>query len=637
MKRKNKATQIPGEQPRHTGAWRPHRYRQSTSWLCSVVLHLAGLLLLLMILAPTDFGGTGTTTLVVSLDQAVAEEELTVFEASWADVLPGGAEGGEPVPDAMLNLSALSGIGSLDKETTSGQLGSARGSFFGIEAGGHQFVYVLDMSGSMKGRRFDRACEELMRSVEQLGPYQSFYVLLFSNGTVQLFGRSDFLPRPVSATAENKERLENWLPKAFKGGGTDPREALRVAMRMNPSAIFMLSDGEFNGKRNQKRQGLLGGNADAFSIVAAASNKTPIHSIAFEDRRSRENMKRLAAMTEGEFRFVPLEDGMDPAESIQKARSAMQAVDASNAEKFLRKAIANLDGEDAAEVIRVKVEATEIFLELAKKGLAEGDLHATRMALTESVRLDEQALLTGKTQDWLVEKLLEHQRQIAKREDNQESMAFWSTFLQQRSSSLAAKQVRDQLAQVHLQQARQSYGQGDSVYAIENLDFVLKTLPEAKAFEACKAEHARIGNELIQQAQVLQQEQGDAASAQYLRQLALDLKDTSLFREVNRAVEEQVKVMLVAARDAGIVRNTVRQNVIQQELNDVFGEDQLVDRVRKELALDERRAQTIMRIAVRLERSSRGAAAEKYRTLMQDYSCTMAARMAEERLRFVGR
>lgn len=616
--------------------WSPRRHRRSTSWLCSIALHVAGLLLLLLILAPADFGGTGTTTLVVTLDQSVTLEELSVFEAAVADFLPSRAEVGSPPPNALLNQPLLNGIGSRSDGRTPGRSGSARGSFFGIDAGGHEFVYVLDMSGSMKGRRFDRASEELMRSVEQLGPHQNFYVLLFSSGTLQLFGGSEYLPKPVGATTENKERLEKWLTTSFKGGGTDPREALRIAMRMNPSAIFMLSDGEFNGQEQQKQEQLLGGNADAFSIVAAASYKTPIHSIAFEDRRSRENMKRLADMTEGEFRFVPLEDGMEPAEALQKARSAMQQGDTANAEKFLHKAITNFDGELSEDLSQIKVDTTELLLELAKNGLKEGDLQATRLALTEAVRMDEKAMLNGKAQNWLIDKLLEHLRNSTKQNDVEDTLSFWPAFLKQFPRSTAAMQVRDLLAQLHLNKARQLYEQGDSVYAIRNLDFVMTTLPQANAFQDCQAEHDRIGEEFIQAAQELRQEQGDVASAQYLRKLVVDFDGTLFQQNVTQTLEEQAREMLVAARDAGLMRNAMKQTAIHRELNKGFGDDPLLKRVRQELALDERRAQAMMRTAVRLEQSSRTAAAEKYRTLVQDYSGTLAARLAEERLRFVG-
>lgn len=612
---------------------------RSTSWLSSIALHVAVLLLLFLILAPADFGGTGMTSFFITLSEEVHQDEITFLESTLADAGSDSTPANDTSSVSNSFPSELLGsrLGALlEGGATPGQSGSASGSFFGIEAGGHQFVYVLDMSNSMKGRRFDRATAELVRSVEQLGPHQEFYVLLFSNGTTQMFGRSESLPKPIAATMENKKRMADWLPKAFRGGGTDPREALRIAMRLNPSAIFMLSDGEFNGHKNQKRENLLGGNADAFSIVQAAFSKTPIHSIAFEDRSSRDNMKRLAEMTKGEFRFVPLEDGIDPAVSLKKARSAMQEGASASAELFLHQAVVNLEWDEGDDARKTKVEVGEVLLEFARNGLKKGELHTVRTALSEIVEMDEKASVTDEAQTWLVETLLKSLQDKKYQKDAIETSTFLSQLSRNSRGSTAAKKIRAPLAQVHLDKARQSYGEREFVQAIQNLEIVMNTLTETSAFQECQAEHDRIGDAMIQQAQSLRKKKGDVASAQYLRQLVVDVADTLLIHKVTQTLEEQAKEMLVAARDARIIRDYRTLKNIQQNLKEGFGEDPLLQRVQKEIALDERRAQAIMRNAVQLERSSRIAAMGKYRALIQNYSGTIAAQSAEQRLRVLG-
>lgn len=572
--------------------------------------------------------------LSITLNEEEPQAEITVLESMLADTDSMSAD--SPSPNSSQSDLLSKRIGELVEGTTRGQSGAASGSFFGIEAGGHQFVYVLDMSGSMRGRRFERAAAELVRSVEQLGPQQSFYVLLFSSRTTQMFGRSESLPEPVAATMENKKRLTYWLQSAFQGGGTDPREALRLAMRMNPSAIFMLSDGEFNGHKNQKQDKLFGGNADAFSIVATSSTDTPIHSIAFEDRSSRGNMQRLADMTNGEFRFVPLEDGIDPADLLNEARAAMQKGDGASVELFLHKAIVNLKGDEGDDAKQSKVEIGEMLLELAKDGLKKGDLHPIRMALSEIVQMDEQARVTGEAQSWLIEQLLNSLQVKENQKDLDETFSFLSRFLRQSPTSTAAEQILAPLAQVHLDTARELYGNGDVLEAIRSLEIVMKTLPETSAFQVCQAEHDRISDELIQQAQSLRQEKGDVASAQHLRQLVMDAADTLLEHKIVQTLEEQAREMLVAARDAGITRDQVKVRQIKQMLKEGFDEDPILDRVQKELSLNERRAQAIMRTANQLERSSRIAAVGKYHALIQDYPGTLAAQMARDRLRVLG-
>ncbi len=616
--------------------WSPRRNRRSTSLLCSIAVHLAGLILLLLILAPADFGGTGMATFFLAVDQSVADQEPTVFDASLGDLLPSGTGDQSPSPDALLKQTLLSGMGSLSDDPMARRSSYARGSFFGIEAGGHEFVYVLDKSGSMRGRRFDRATDELVRSVEQLGPHQSFYVLLFSTGTAQLFGRDDLLPRPVVATTENKERLKKWLSTTSQGGSTDPREALQVAMRMNPSAIFMLSDGEFNGKKRQTKDGLLGGNADAFAIVEAASTKTPIHSIAFEDRRSRANMQRLADITAGEFRFVPLKDGIDPAVSIQNARNAIAQAELPEAKLYIRQAIRSIANEDADAIEKLKRDASTVLLEIAKKGHAEGELDSARMALKESVQLDPKGTFTAEAQEWLVDLLLKQLREPGSPKEDQVSVAFFSDLLGQFPSSEAAKQIGDPLARSQLEKARQSYQAGRVAHALRNLEFVITSLDKTDVYKECLAEHERIAGELTREITALKA-QADVASIKRLCQLNTNLQDTLLSEQVTQALRQHAREMLVAARDAGLQGNPVKRSEIHRAISNGFGEAPLLIEARKRLVLDERRAQMLMRAAMQQERTSRIAAAEKYRQLIHSYSDTTAARVATERLRFVGR
>ena len=91
----------------------------------------------------------------------------------------------KPAPIPRERASTL--ISAMEKEassTTSNKtnpLAGPSGSFFGINASGQKFVYVIDKSGSMKGRRYERATGELMASVERLNDSQYFYVMMFSS------------------------------------------------------------------------------------------------------------------------------------------------------------------------------------------------------------------------------------------------------------------------------------------------------------------------------------------------------------------------------------------------------------------------------------------------------------------------
>jgi hypothetical protein len=192
-----------------------------------------------------------------------------------------------------------------------GDSGTGRGTaeFFGITAYGTKFVYILDMSTSMSKRgrygytRFQSAAFELMRSLDKLALPQDFHVILFSYQTRLMFDGRSRIPRMLPATPNNKQRMRRWLSTIRVAPGTDPRLGLIAALRMKPDAIFLLTDGEFNGRR--KNLVRLPGNPTVEEIVAASDGLlVPIHTIAFADKGNRDRLQQLSAATGGRHRFV---------------------------------------------------------------------------------------------------------------------------------------------------------------------------------------------------------------------------------------------------------------------------------------------------------------------------------------------
>ena len=86
-------------------------------------------------------------------------------------------------------------------------------SFFGLEATGDRVVFVVDISGSMNGRRFFRARNELRQLIESLRENQQFFVIFFNDSA---------LPMPTEkllpATPENVSRTVDWLKYIECGG-----------------------------------------------------------------------------------------------------------------------------------------------------------------------------------------------------------------------------------------------------------------------------------------------------------------------------------------------------------------------------------------------------------------------------------
>ncbi|QDT93668.1 VWA domain-containing protein [Gimesia algae] len=169
-------------------------------------------------------------------------------------------------------------------------VGTAR--FFGIEAKGPVFVYVVDCSGSMSGSPMKLTKEELKKSISQLNLKQSFYVIFFSDQDYPMFFPAKAAPRPLPATDENVEQLEKWVDGFHMSGGTKPQAALLRALSLSPDAIFLMTDGVFDSKI-------------ADLIKTNNTGNIAIHTIAFQNKSGEPLLKRIAEENRGAYRYVP--------------------------------------------------------------------------------------------------------------------------------------------------------------------------------------------------------------------------------------------------------------------------------------------------------------------------------------------
>jgi hypothetical protein len=161
-------------------------------------------------------------------------------------------------------------------------------SFFGATATGEDFVFVVDISGSMsEGGRFRRAKAELKRSLDGLASSQRFFIIFFNSGAIPLPGRELF-----NATAKNTHDAMRWVNSIYPDGDTNPLSALMMALELDPDAVFLLSDGQFD--------------PEVVYIIAQqrTGNPIPIHTIALVSRVGEPVMKALSKATGGTFRFV---------------------------------------------------------------------------------------------------------------------------------------------------------------------------------------------------------------------------------------------------------------------------------------------------------------------------------------------
>lgn len=156
--------------------------------------------------------------------------------------------------------------------------------FFGIRARGKVFIYVVDCSGSMgDDARLLRAKAEIRKSVMDLRWPQKFHVIFFNDRVRPLPGDTT-----RSADWTSKRLLLQWFNTIGPDGPTDPREAVSQAVKHQPDAVFLLSDGDFPD-----------GSVEA--IAKANSRKVPIHAVDLSGGAGGDHLKRIAKESGGEY------------------------------------------------------------------------------------------------------------------------------------------------------------------------------------------------------------------------------------------------------------------------------------------------------------------------------------------------
>jgi hypothetical protein len=200
------------------------------------------------------------------------------------------------VPSSSAPMQAVIGLsgggqakGDWNGVSLAGGGGGGGGQFFGLEARGSKFVYVLDHSGSMgEMKKLETLKIELAESVRSLKGNCKFFMIFYDHNYIKMES-----PDLVAATKENKEKYLAWAETMRSGGGTDPTEAMKEALALKPDAIWLLSDGLFPERV-----------ADAIK-AANPEAKVQIHTIAFFEDSGKEVLSRIAEENRGKYRFIP--------------------------------------------------------------------------------------------------------------------------------------------------------------------------------------------------------------------------------------------------------------------------------------------------------------------------------------------
>jgi hypothetical protein len=124
--------------------------------------------------------------------------------------------------------------------------GKTRTRFFGTSGEGYKFVYVIDRSGSMASphRVIMRTVQaELAKSLATLDNVHQFQII-FYNERPTLMNAAGGVGRMTFATEQNKERALAFFDTVVADGGTDHEDALKLAIRLGPDVIFLLTDAD---------------------------------------------------------------------------------------------------------------------------------------------------------------------------------------------------------------------------------------------------------------------------------------------------------------------------------------------------------------------------------------------------------
>lgn len=175
----------------------------------------------------------------------------------------------------------------------------------GLPPGGggpRSVVYVIDASGSMIDQ-FDSILKELRKAIQDLGPADRFTVLFFQDEQVVSLKPVGLRP----ATRSNVDSACQWAgvgsANVVPSGSSNPMPAIRRALAMRPSEVWLLSDNITGKGRHALEAEQLLSEVDQLRRVLRA-DRTRVHTIQFLHADAHGTLAELSKRTGGIHRFV---------------------------------------------------------------------------------------------------------------------------------------------------------------------------------------------------------------------------------------------------------------------------------------------------------------------------------------------
>ncbi len=249
--------------------------------------------------------GDGESPLAV-----IAEGELSdVLQVGLADEVPTLSELEEPtidtegldaaVPETDLSaldvsdIGQLGGAGDVDTEAGGAVFGGGGARFFGVEARGSRFAYVLDISGSMDGERMALLRGALAASVGGLLDHAQFLIVMYNHQAIPL-GETAWR----RATDAAKSGALAGFNAVDPAGSTNPVPAFRLVFATNPApdAVYFMTDGAFAEAVTD----------ELLTLIRSASGgkRVPVHCITLVENDSAQTMQTIARITGGSYTHI---------------------------------------------------------------------------------------------------------------------------------------------------------------------------------------------------------------------------------------------------------------------------------------------------------------------------------------------
>ncbi|HEX4150232.1 MAG TPA: vWA domain-containing protein [Pirellulales bacterium] len=262
----------------------------------SVLVHGTLLILLAMFTIVTAGPKVGALSLMASASAGDSSDDAASMASLQSNMRPevnptmkivaNGTSALRPAVDSD-SMGRVQGTGSGE-----GNGGKGTATFFGAATAGERFIYIIDNSNSMKNGKFERACAELISSINQLTSKQSYYVIFFSDQAYPLYAPRE-APVMLPAISMNILPTQLWIKDQTLHRGTRAHQAFDKAFSLKPDAIYVLTDGHFTDDTDRYLLGL-------------KNNTIPIHGIGFGKNKDAgaDSLKLITDMHHGTYTFV---------------------------------------------------------------------------------------------------------------------------------------------------------------------------------------------------------------------------------------------------------------------------------------------------------------------------------------------